>query len=98
MLFLSCTVVRKMPRYNSKRGMACLPQSWRPSAKVIPPKSQKPLAKALSSLWVQFSDIHPTSILFSKDKFPDRFMFSPVAIAPSLNMSRPSAKTTSPLA
>jgi hypothetical protein len=69
----------------------------RPSAKMIPHKSQRPSAKAIPSLSVQLPDIHPTKILI-KDKLPNRFMFPPVTVAPNLNISRPSAKTTNPLA
>jgi hypothetical protein len=60
--------------------------------------SKLPLAKVISSLWVQLPDILPTKVLFVKDKLPGVFMFPPVATAPSLNMSRPSVKTTNLLA
>jgi hypothetical protein len=61
-----------------------------------PPKSQKPSAKEVPSLWVQLPDVHTTRVLFAKDKLPDGFMFQPVTIALSLNIPRPSAKTTYP--
>jgi hypothetical protein len=70
----------------------------RPSAKMIPHKSQRPSAKAIPSLSVKLPDIHPTKVLLIKDKFPNRFMFPPVTVAPNLNISKPSAKTTNPLA
>jgi hypothetical protein len=43
----------------------------------------------IQSVVVQYPNIQ---VLFVKDKLPDCFMFPPVALAPSLNMSRPSAK------
>jgi hypothetical protein len=61
-----------------------------------PPKPQKPSAKEVPSLWVQLPDVHTTRVLFAKDKLPDGFMFQPVTIALSLNIPRPSAKTTYP--
>jgi hypothetical protein len=63
-----------------------------------PPKSLRPSAKAISSLWVQLPDTHPVKFLLVKKKLPEVFIFPPVAIAPSLNMSRPSGKTSRPLA
>jgi hypothetical protein len=48
-------------------------------------------------LWVQLPDIHQTKVIFVKDRFPDEFTFPPMAMAPSLNMSVPSASTTNPL-
>jgi hypothetical protein len=78
--------------------MVRLPKSWRPSAKMIPCKSQKPWAKAIPSLWVQLPDIHPIKVLFVKDKLPEEFIFPPVAVDPSLNTSGPSAKTANQLA
>jgi hypothetical protein len=80
------------PGYNGKRGTNRVPQTWRPWTKVIPPKSQSPSAKAIPPLWVQLPDIHPTKVLFAKDKLPERFTFPPVATAASLNVSRPSAR------
>jgi hypothetical protein len=62
---------------------------------MIPPKLQRPLAKPF---WIKLPDIHPTIVLFAKDKVPDGIILPPVAIAPSLNMSRPSAETKIPLA
>jgi hypothetical protein len=47
---------------------------------MISPKSQRPSAKAIPSLWVQIPDIHPTKILFVEDKLPDGFIFPTVAI------------------
>jgi hypothetical protein len=38
-----------------------------------------------------------TKVIFVREKLPDGFTFPPAAIAPSLNMSRPSAKTRNPL-
>jgi hypothetical protein len=38
---------------------------------MIPPKLQKPSGKAISSLWIQLPDIHPTKVLFIMDKLPD---------------------------
>jgi hypothetical protein len=63
-----------------------------------PSKSQRSSSKLIPTLGVQLPDIHPTKVLFVKDKLPDGFMFPPVVTAPSLTMSRPSAKTTNPLA
>jgi hypothetical protein len=39
--------------------------------KDFPPKSQRPPAKAIRTLWVQLPENHPTKILFIKDKFRD---------------------------
>jgi hypothetical protein len=47
------------------------------------PKSQRPSDKAIPSLCFQVLEIHPTKVLFIKDKFPDGFMFPPVTIAAS---------------
>jgi hypothetical protein len=66
---------------------------WSPTHKL-----QRLSTKAIQSLWVQVPDIHPIKVLSEKDKLPDGFMFPPVTIAPSLNMSRPSVKTTNSLA
>jgi hypothetical protein len=66
-------------------GTVHVPQSWKPSSEMIPPKSQRPKYKAVPSLWVQLADILPSKILFAKDKLPDGFMFPPVAIATSLD-------------
>lgn len=77
---------------------ARLPQSWRPSDKIIstlsssgrqPNPSQHP--------WVQFPDIHTTSVLFVKNNFPGGILLLLVTTSPSLIMSKPSAKTTNPL-
>jgi hypothetical protein len=94
------SVLRQMPGHNWKGGTARLPKiRGRPQPKGFPPspKSQKPSGKAISSIWVQLLHIQPTEILFLQDKLPD-IHFPSVAITPSLNMSRPSAKTTNPLA
>jgi hypothetical protein len=48
-------------------------------------------------LTVVETDFSQTKILFVKDKLSDGFMFPPVAVVPSLNMSGPSGKTTNPL-
>jgi hypothetical protein len=61
------------------------------------PTLKRPSAKAIPSLCIQLPDIYSTKVIFVKDEFPD-FIFPPVSIAPSLNLSRPSAKTTNPLA
>jgi hypothetical protein len=37
----------------------------------FPPKSQRPSAKAIRTLWVQLPENHPTKIIFTKDKLPD---------------------------
>jgi hypothetical protein len=63
----------------------------------IPSKSQRPSAKVIPSIWVQLPDIHPSNVLFLKDKLTDGLIFLPVTIAPSLNMPRPSAKIRNPL-
>jgi hypothetical protein len=60
--------------------------------------AERPSAKSNPSLWVKLSDIHKTKVIFVKDQLPDSFSFAPVAMAPSLSVSRPSAKTTKPLA
>jgi hypothetical protein len=65
---------------------------------MIPHTSLRPSVKVIPSLWVQLPDIHPTKIHSIKEKLPDRFIFPLVAIAPGLNMSRSSAKTTNPSA
>jgi hypothetical protein len=65
---------------------------------MISSKSRRPSAKAVQTLLVQLPDIHPTKVPFAEDKLPDGIILSPVAIAPCLNMSRPSAKTSIPLA
>jgi hypothetical protein len=49
---------------------------------ILTPKSQRPSAKTIPSLWVQLSDIHPKQVLFLKDKLPDGFIFPPVKIVP----------------
>jgi hypothetical protein len=46
----------------------------------------------------QLPDIRPTKFLFAEDKLPYGIILPPVAIAPTLNMSKPSAKTAIPLA
>jgi hypothetical protein len=46
-----------------------------------PPKSLRPSAKAIPSLWVQLPDIQPNKVLFVKDKLPDGSVFPPVSIA-----------------
>jgi hypothetical protein len=56
---------------------------------MIPPKSQRPSAKAIPFLWVKLPSIHPTKVLFVKDKLPDR-----IILPPSLNTSGPAAKTS----
>jgi hypothetical protein len=48
--------------------------------------------KRSQHFWVQLPDIHPTNVLFAKDKLPNGIIILPVAIGPTLNMSRPSAK------
>lgn len=63
-----------------------------------PTESQRTLAKAITSLWVLLPDNHPTKFLFAKDKFPDVPMCPSMTIFLSLNMWRPSGKTTIPLA
>jgi hypothetical protein len=54
--------------------------------------------KRSQPFWVQLPDIHPTKIPFLKDRFLDRIILPPVAIAPGPNMSKPSAKTAIPFA
>jgi hypothetical protein len=44
-----------------------------------------------------FKFIHPINVLFVKIKLPEGTIFPPAAVAPGLNMSRPSAKMTNPL-
>jgi hypothetical protein len=44
--------------------------------------------------WVQPPHIHPTKVLWTKNKLPNGRLLPPVATALNLNMSRPSAKTT----
>jgi hypothetical protein len=55
-------------------------------------------SQTIQSFWVQLPDMHPTKVFFVKDKEPGEFMFPSVTVVPSLNMSRPSAKPTNPLA
>jgi hypothetical protein len=43
------------------------------------------------------SDIHPTKVLFVKDKLPDGFIFPRVAAASILSMSGLSTKIRNPL-
>jgi hypothetical protein len=68
-----------MPGYNRKEGHGLLPPI--PIVKAIsqndppPPKSQRPLAKAIPSLWVQLPDIETAKDLFVKDKLPDGLIF-----------------------
>jgi hypothetical protein len=50
------------------------------------------------TFWVQTPVIHATKVLFAKGKFPDGIILPPVATATNPNTSRPSAKTTIPLA
>jgi hypothetical protein len=57
-------------------------------------KSQRLSVKEIPTL----PDIHPTRVLFEKYKLPDGIILLSVAMARSLNMLRPSAKTTIPLA
>jgi hypothetical protein len=64
---------------------------------MIPHKSQRPLAKVIPSLLGQLPDIHPNTVIFVKHRLHGRFIFTPEAVAPSLNMSRPSAKTRKPV-
>jgi hypothetical protein len=61
------------------------------------PSSQRPSAKPIPSLSVHLPDIHPNKVPFVKDKRPNMLVLPPVAKAPSLNMSRPSANTTNPI-
>jgi hypothetical protein len=60
-----------------------------------PPSRRGHQPKRSQPFWVQLPDIHPTKVLFVKDKLPDGLILPPVAVAPSLNMS---AKTKIPLA
>jgi hypothetical protein len=92
------SVITQMLVCNWVRGMAHILQSWKLSAKMVHcSKSQWPSAKVIPSL-LGSSPIHPSNQgFFVKGKFPDRFTFLSVTIAPSLNMSRPSAKKTNPL-
>jgi hypothetical protein len=70
--------------------MEAFSQNDPPSCRGLQPKHSQ-------LFWVQPPDIHPAKVLFTKDKFPERIILPPAAIGPSLNMSRPSAKTTIPL-
>jgi hypothetical protein len=47
--------------------------------------------------WLLLPDIHPTKVLFVKDKLPDGFVFSLDAMAPNLNMSRPTSQDMKPV-
>jgi hypothetical protein len=69
-----------------KKGHAPPPIMEAFSQNYSPQKSNRPLAKAIPSLWVQLPDIRATEVLFVKDKLPEEFMFPPLATAPSLNM------------
>jgi hypothetical protein len=46
-----------------------------PSCTGLQPKRSQPF-------WVQLPDIHPTKVLFAKDKLPDGMILPPVAIGP----------------
>jgi hypothetical protein len=54
--------------------------------------------KGSQPFWVQFPDIYTTKVVFRKDTLPDGIILPPVATAPCLKMSRPSAETKIPLA
>jgi hypothetical protein len=79
------SVVRKMTGYNSKGAQPAYPQSWRPLAKMIPtpPSCRGHQPKRSQPLWVQLPNIHPTKVLFAKDKLPNKIILPPVAITPS---------------
>jgi hypothetical protein len=64
---------------------------------MIPPGRRGLQLKRFQPFWVQVIDIHPTIFLFANDKLPDGIILPQAAIAPSLNMSRPLAKTIIPL-
>jgi hypothetical protein len=65
-----------------------------PNQNYLPPPPQVALTQTDPiPLGSALTVIHQTQLIFVKDKFPDGFIFPPVTTAPSLNMSRPLAKT-----
>jgi hypothetical protein len=67
-----------MPGYNWKSGRP----RFLHSAPHPPPTAEAfSYSYPIPSLWVQLPDIHPTQVLFIKDKLPDRFIFTPVAVS-----------------
>jgi hypothetical protein len=74
-ILAKCQVITKKGHGPHPPIMEALSQNY------SPPKSLRPSAKAIPSLWVQLPDIQPAKALFVKDKLPDGSMFPPVSIA-----------------
>jgi hypothetical protein len=95
-LYLGCEANAKEKFKRSRARLPALMEAFSkndpppPSCKALQPKRSQPFC-------VQLRDVHPNNVLFTKDKLPDGIILPSVAAAPSLNMSRPSAKTV-PLA
>jgi hypothetical protein len=87
-----------MPGFYSKGMLPASPIMEAFSQNDSPPSRRGHQRKRSQPFWIQLPDIHPTKVLFVKDKLPDGIIIPSVAISPSLNMSRPSAKTTISLA
>jgi hypothetical protein len=61
-----------------KRGTVCLPSHGGPQQKKFPPCCRGLQPKQFHPFWVQFTDIHPTTILFVKGKLHVGFKFPPL--------------------
>jgi hypothetical protein len=82
-LFLRCKAMPGLVKYKGHDPpvpiVAILNQNDPlPSRRGLQPKRSHPF-------WIKLPDIHPTKVLFVKDKLPDGFMFPSVAIVLSLD-------------
>jgi hypothetical protein len=90
------SVVRQMSGYSLKRAHPASP-SHGDLQRPLSPRFRGLQLVRFYSFWLQPLHIHPTKVLFAKDKLPHGGLHPPVAIALSPNTSRPSAKTTKPV-
>jgi hypothetical protein len=90
MIFLSCK-----ENASVKLKKFTLPTKiMETKAKMFPPKSQRPSAKAIPTL-LGSTPSHPTESTFEKEKLPDGIILPSAAIAPRVNKPRSSAKQQS---
>jgi hypothetical protein len=86
-----------MSGYNLKKAMARIPQLSKALGQNNSPQLSKAFGKA-DPFHLGSPSKYPVKQSSFLNKLSDGLMFPPVATVTSLNMSRPSANTTNPLA
>jgi hypothetical protein len=92
------SVLRQIPGYNWKGARLGFPNYIGHQPKCFPPFRRGHQSKRSQPFCVQLPHIYPINVTFVKDKLLYDIILPSVAVAPSLNKSRPSSKTSIPLA